>query len=597
MKIRFKRFLRDLRGFFVANRIVFLVFATTSLKFIYFKYWLKITWPVVNFFYGQTFSIFVGALLFVPFLFLKPKHKDKVIWLDLGLSLLLVFDMIYYSYFEALPTIGLWNTLGQTSDIGASIGTLLHYWYLLFFVDVLLVFIFRKKIIHQRLLSKTEEKSNARFSVLATSFVAAVIFALAIFGPKTLSIKNAYAYGYDAKSITQLYGVLTAHALDIGRYVSQETTHLSSAEKQKVVDWVRQNKPIQNTDQFTGVAKGKNIIAIQVESLGGFVVDGKVNGQEVTPNLNKLEKSSYYFPGERFVIGAGHTADTDFVVNSSFFPMNDAAVFVRFSKDSFTSLPKVLSANGYTSFAYHGYNRNFWNRNSALSALGFKKFYAAENYPRGTVLNMGLNDGDFLAKTAEYIKSQPTPSYNYVITLSSHVPFDRGSLANGLNINSLEYPPLVGGYFEDINYVDAQLGKFFEKLKAEGIYDDSSVLVYGDHTPVLPAFKVGTISYDPSSVQEKEVPLFIKLPGQTTGETKVNVGTHLDIMPTILDLVGAKTSDLMFGKSLFSDSTGYKSCPNQLAIFASGSNCESTLAQEQSISAKIIRYNLFGILK
>jgi len=65
-------------------------------------------------------------------------------------------------------------------------------------------------------------------------------------------------------------------------------------------------------------------------------------------------------------------------------------------------------------------------------------------------------------------------------------------------------------------------------------------LVYGDHTPVLPAFSAGTINYDPNTVQEKEVPLIIKLPNETVGKTYADQGTHLDIMPTILDLLGLK---------------------------------------------------------
>jgi lipoteichoic acid synthase len=84
------------------------------------------------------------------------------------------------------------------------------------------------------------------------------------------------------------------------------------------------------------------------------------------------------------------------VVNSSYFPLSDAAVFVRFGHDNFTSLPKTLIKNGYSADAYHGFNRNFWNRNVALKSLGYQKFYAADNYPKGFDINMGLDDGTFL---------------------------------------------------------------------------------------------------------------------------------------------------------------------------------------------------------
>jgi phosphoglycerol transferase MdoB-like AlkP superfamily enzyme len=152
----------------------------------------------------------------------------------------------------------------------------------------------------------------------------------------------------------------------------------------------------------------------------------------------------------------------------------------------------------------------------------------------------------------------------------------------------------VGGYLEDINYVDRVLGKFFDKLKQEGLYNDSLIVAYGDHVPVLPAFSAGTIKYDPDTVQGKEVPLFIKLPNQTVGQTHPQKGTHLDIMPTVLDLVGAKTNQLMFGQSLFAnDDKALKVCSDQLVTFPNTGNCLDMLQTEKLMSAKIIRYNQF----
>jgi len=135
---------------------------------------------------------------------------------------------------------------------------------------------------------------------------------------------------------------------------------------------------------------------------------------------------------------------------------------------------------------------------------------------------------------------------------------------------------------------------FFDKLKSEGLYDDSLILVYGDHTPVLPAFSAGTINYDPNSVQEKEVPLTIKLPNETVGETHPEQGTHLDIMPTILDLLGIKTNQLMFGQSLFAEGkNALKVCSDQMVAFQSSINCNDMLTIEKNKSSTIIRYNQF----
>jgi phosphoglycerol transferase MdoB-like AlkP superfamily enzyme len=141
------------------------------------------------------------------------------------------------------------------------------------------------------------------------------------------------------------------------------------------------------------------------------------------------------------------------------------------------------------------------------------------------------------------------------------------------------------------------LGQFFDKLKSEGLYDDSLILIYGDHTPVLSSFTAGSITYDPSSRQGKEVPLIIKLPNETTGSTHPDQGAHIDIMPTVLDLLGIKTNQLMFGQSLFASGTkALQVCTDQLVAFKTNDDCKTMLETEKLKSAEIIRYDQFSNL-
>ncbi|MCX6728255.1 MAG: LTA synthase family protein [Candidatus Saccharibacteria bacterium] len=543
------------------------------------------------------FIFLLPAVIFLPIFFVK-RHKNKTaITVSLLFSILLVVDTVYYSYFSALPTAGLISSLGQTESIGPAIIALLQWWLILYFVDVIVVLIFHKKI--DKLFVRLKTKYHVKKTNIKTVWTFVVLILISFCGI-FISIGGINYFtqivdrAYDTTSTANYYGVLGAHIIDVSRFVQEETTRLSSEQKKALADWVKNNTPKQTTNSLTGTAKGKNVIMIQVESLGGFVINQTIDGKEITPNLNRLAKTSQFFPNERFVLAAGHTSDTDFVANSSYFPLDDAAVFVRFGHDNFNSLPKTLIGNGYSAYAYHGFNRNFWNRNVALKSLGYQKFYAADNYPKGFDINMGLNDGTFLSKTAEYIKDQPKPSFSYAITLSSHVPFSTNDQTDKLGVDASKYPDQVGGYLDDINYTDSELGNFFTKLKAEGLYDDSLIIVYGDHTPVLPAFSAGTINYDPESVSEKEVPLVIKLPGQTSGKTYSNQGSHIDIMPTILDLLGIKTNQLMFGQSLFAEGkNSLKVCSDQMVVFPTSSDCNAMLVKEKNQSATIIRYNQF----
>ncbi len=581
--------------------ILFFILSIGLKLFVINTFILSLTWPTNQYLDGIVVGFIGTALIFSPLYFVR-KYKNKItIILASLLTILLLIDMVYFSYFKTLPTVGLLSSISEAAGVGPAIAGLLSWWYILFFIDIIVVILFNKPI--RSFFSKYSTRFTAGKSEYKTSFVILLItitglwFALQSMGGVN-KLNEVIDRGYDTVSTSQYYGIFLAHAIDITRFIREETTSLSSDQTRTLVNWVNSNKPAQSTNNLTGIAKGKNVIIVQVESLGGFVINQSVNGREITPNLNSLAKNSQFFPNDRFVIGAGHTSDTDFVANTSFFPLTDSAIFVRYGHDDFSSLPKTLATNGYSTYAYHGFNRNFWNRNIALKSLGYQKFYAADSYPNGAMINMGLNDGDFLSKTAEYIKSQPKPSLSYVITLTSHVPFSVTDQTKGLNINIQDYPDQVGGYLQNINYTDRMLGIFFTKLKSEGLYDDSMIVIYGDHTPVLSAFTAGTIKYDPTTVQEKEVPLLVKLPNDNTSKTYTNQGTHLDITPTVLDLLGIKTDQLMFGQSLFANgSNSLKTCHDQLAVFNGTSDCKTTLDTEKNMSSLIVRYNQFNNLK
>lgn len=592
-----KKFIKQIFAFICEQYLVLLLILITGSKLFFINtFILKVTWPGDHYIYGIVCGYFSAAVIFSPLFFVR-KHKNQLaIALAFLISILLLVDTVYFSYFESLPTMGLISSLSQTEDVDSAIEGLLKWWFLLYFVDIALAIILFRPM--SSFFKNMKEKYHLGILNITTNWLALII-TLAAFWLTLLPMGIGYLVtvfdsGYDTVSTSQYYGVLMAHTIDISRFIKQETTRPSQAQEKTLANWVNNNKPVQATDPLTGFANGKNIIIVQVESLGGFVINQDINGKEITPNLNALSKTSQFFPNDRFIIGAGHTSDTDFVVNSSYFPLPDAAVFVRYGQDNFTSLPKTMVTNGYSAYAYHGFNRNFWNRNVALKSLGYQKFYAADNYPKGAVINMGLNDGDFLSKTADYIKNQPKPSLSYVITLSSHVPFSTNDQTDKLGIDKSKYPDQVGGYLDDINYTDRMLGNFFAKLKSEGLYDNSLILVYGDHTPVLPAFSAGTINYNPDTTQEKEVPLIIKLPNETVGKTYANQGSHLDIMPTILDLEGIKTNQLMFGQSLFAKGeNALKVCSDQLVAFPSSGDCSAMLTEEKNQSATIIRYNQF----
>lgn len=545
-------------------------------------------------------NLFISLLLFSPLLFIKKHKKAFAVILSFILTTLIVIDTVYYSYFSSIPSIGIIELIKSTDEVKSSIFELIKLYYLLFYFDILIFLFFNKYITNPISKNKSsfkasvpkKRKINLCYITLASIFLA---FSMLLSGKNTL--REVYTRSYDSVSTAQYYGLFITHIIDSVRFIDQETTKLSENEIAELVSWITQHKPAQTFSSLNGIAKGKNVILIQVESLGSFVIDQQINDKQITPTLNSLTKSSHYFPDNRYIMGAGHSSDTDLVVNTSYFPVENTATLVRYGSSDFSSLAKLFSSYGYSTNAYHGFVKNFWSRDLAYKSFGYDKFYSSNNYPEGTKLNMGLNDGDFFDISADYIKSQPKPSLSSLITLSSHTPFEISPLTQELGLNPKDHPNQVAGFLENINYVDRMLGSFINELKANDLYDDTLIIIYGDHTPVLPAFSAGSITYDPNSNQLLTTPIIIKLPSQTEGETHYNRGTNLDIMPTLLDLVDIKTNQLMFGSSLFHQiENNVETCPDQIIIFNGLGDCGTARLTEENVSSKIIRYNQFNNL-
>src|SRR5699024_11391864 len=86
----------------------------------------------------------------------------------------------------------------------------------------------------------------------------------------------------------------------------------TSSELNKILDFNKENYAKPNPKMF-GIAKGKNVIIIHLESFQQFLINYKLNGQEVTPFLNSLYNSKQFYSFANFFnqVGQGKTSDAE----------------------------------------------------------------------------------------------------------------------------------------------------------------------------------------------------------------------------------------------------------------------------------------------
>ena len=297
--------------------------------------------------------------------------------------------------------------------------------------------------------------------------------------------------------------------------------------------------------------KKYNIITIQVESLAKQVIELRDNlGQEITPFLNKLKRNSLYFTNFYAQHGGGYSSDAELALFLSLIPM-DTHPGISTAKTDYIkegNLVSILKDEGYETAALHGHDKGFFNREKNYAKIGIEHFYDSGYYHGKAVGFHTSKDMDFFQQSIPKIKSLKQPFYAHLITLQSHGPFKNYNKKTLKKMELSGMNTLTRDYLASLHEVSNAIEKFFESMEEEGILENTIVLLYGDHVPGI------GINFD-KKCPEECIPLFIYAPKIIEAKEMTILGTHLDLAPTILDILGIvpKFSPKWLGSSLLND--------------------------------------------
>ncbi|MGX5609515.1 LTA synthase family protein [Bacillus cereus] len=524
----------------------------------------------LNMKYSNNYHIFISLgssiLLFsVLFLIKNQKRVLGMLIMDFFYSAILFSDLVYYRYFGDFITIPVLSQSNQTLGIKDSILYLIQPSDLAAFISIpfwILCLIFNSRF-------KTEKTLNWKKRLWLTGFsftVGAAMMWLPVHSYVQKNGSDIFEQSYSNAAVYRITGIVGFHGWDIKKYVEENYLNkkrISKEELQKIDNWFTKKQKNDSKDAYYGMAKGKNIIVFQFESLQSFVIGKTVNGQEITPNLNKLAKESFYFSNIFDQTGQGRTSDAEILVNASLHPLPTGSVHVRFPGNTFDSTANNLKE--YGAYSFHGNTKSFWNRYLAHTSLGFDKFYSIEELNNDEVLGPFLSDGSLLKQTATILSKKKQPFYAFIVGVSSHHPFNFTNSKNTIEIGKLEGTEL-GDYLHAVNYVDAQIGQFIEQLKQSGLWDKSIFITYGDHnttfikkSPLVAEFLGMELNSPELSLEDIRIPLIFHVPGGNKDAIKKvdTVGGLIDTAPTLFHLLGKEKPKYMFGENLLTTSKHY----------------------------------------
>lgn len=544
----------------------------------------------------------------VYFLFDSFKNKYILAIIYLVVSLLMFADVTYCSFFNKYLSIAMIGSAGMLGDITASIKEIMRPVNFFMFIDaivILLTIILQKNIIDENKLcwNRFKKKNNDKDSVIEISKSDCIELeqqSEEIQEENKEVKKNVYQSRVNRRRLArkrkkeklkhykkQLIPILMIAILIITGSFSPFMQSLSKQEfftyhigdvvtesfglsGQKHIMKFEDNYEVEKNGPLFGVAKGKNLVVIQIESFQDFLIGMNYNGQEVTPFLNSLLKDkTVYFDNYYQQVGTGNTSDAEFETNNSIMGSIEAFTYQLYEKNYFRGLPILLKEQGYETAVLHAHeNRDFWNRDDIYPNLGFDHFYGGligdptrpnGNFEMTEWMGWGLTDSEFYPQAMEYIKELREPFYSFIITLSNHHPFEMLDKYKTIDLLPEDEGTLVGNYLNSAAYTDYALSKLFEEFKNAGLYEDSVFAFYGDHMGLPSEEETNKImgrliGHEYDWDDRMNIPLIIHIPSADDSITTTihNQGGQTDFLPTIGYVLGLEHLDTIYlGHNLF----------------------------------------------
>ncbi len=450
------------------------------------------------------FVLFVGSFSYFF------REKGKFIYLlcvTIFLSALCVLNSAYYTFYTSFSSISLLSTARFITDVGdAVVENVVQPKDLIYVLSPLAIIFLRHRYKKQEEYRKSEYQYKSKRRFLKVNILAAVFLALFCFTMTATDI-GRLTKNWNREYVVKKFGLYVYHVNDLIKSLEPKFAALFGYDAAlKEFNEYYSVEPKKEKNKYTNIYEGKNIIVIHGESIQDFVIGLKFNGQEVTPNLNKLANSGMYFTNFYTQVSVGTSSDTEFTFNTSLMPANIGTAFSDYADKEYVTIPKLLKEKGYYSFAMHGNNGEYWNRRVMHKNLGYDDLIAKDQFIIDETVGLGLSDASFFRQAIEKLKvinEEHEKWYGTFIMLSNHTPFSDVEKYGEFDVDIKEtivnengekeevsYPYMegtkLGNYFKSVHYADYALGIFLDGLEEAGLLENSVIVFYGDHDARLP---------------------------------------------------------------------------------------------------------------
>ena len=434
---------------------------------------------------GTTMFIitFLGIIYMLP----NRARIISTIILDLLISILLFADNLYYIYSSSVLSVAQIANLQYGEEIMGTIPMLIEIKQIIYFVDIILIII----LLLTKIL-KIERKNKADWKINTLRIISGTITICMLFTIDAKYVKKAGEDPYNKDTQVKKGTIYGYHLSDIESLINIKKSAKYDNKEELLSDYKKlkekyNEKYEESNYNLKGILKGKNVIIVQLESVQEFVINKTINGKEITPNLNKFISENIEFTN-MFMQSYSTTADSEFSAVTSLYPMENGMSYSRYYSNKYDDIFTMFKNEGYDTSYMHGNYGYFWNRENVYKSFGVNHLELKNQFNDISENIMGYLSDELLYKQAvEKLKTYNMPFFSFIVSASSHTGFtldgleDRGKIS--IDVGKYK-DTFFGNYLESVNYADYAFGTFIEELKNADLYDDTVILIYGDHNGI-----------------------------------------------------------------------------------------------------------------
>lgn len=452
----------------------------------------------------------------------------------------------------------------------------------LFFIPLILIIIFRKKISELLIIKKDKIIIGVSLPLLIIFY-----FVSSLLQPRGVGSTYNLLYENDNTALNiKTFGVINTTFIDIYRLIFgfDEKLELVNDNNEKtpepdikevIYEYNKQDIDFSGSDQisrymaneeatfkneYTGLFKGKNLIYIVAESFSEIAVS-----KEYTPTLYKMVNEGFNFKNF-YTSNNLSTIGGEFQALTGLYADNSMLTKWRSGYNYFIyGLANVFRKEGYNTFAYHNHTGFFQDRYKYIRSQGFTNFKAC-NFGLQKLMNCSWwpnSDIDMMRVTLpEYINSDK-PFMTYYMTVSGHMNYTRdGNRIVNKNwhlVKDLPYNNKVKGYIATQMELDKAVELLIKRLEEKQKLNDTVFVLVADHYPYgLSLTDINSIStYKRDEIIEANRNNLIIYNASTPSFEVEKVGMSIDVIPTIFNLFGINyDSRLIVGKDILSTTEG-----------------------------------------